>query len=47
MSDLNTVIAKERRPLMKLMDEGPYAVPKRRINENIIIATLNTSFLPS
>lgn len=41
MSDLDTVIAKERRALMKLMDEGPYAIPKRQIDENILIATWN------
>lgn len=41
MSDRDMVIAKERRALMKLMDEGIYAIPKRQIDENILIATWN------
>lgn len=41
MSDLDKVIAKERRDLMKLMDEGRYAIPKRQVDENILIATWN------
>jgi len=41
MSDLDKVIAKERQALMKLMDSGPYAIPKRQIDENILIATWN------
>jgi len=41
MSDLGVTIAKERRALMKVMDEGPYRIPKRQIDENILIATWN------
>lgn len=35
------LIAEERRALMKLMDTGPYRIPSRKINENLIIATWN------
>jgi endonuclease/exonuclease/phosphatase family metal-dependent hydrolase len=34
-------IAKERKELMQLMDEGKYKVPNRRIDENLLIATWN------
>jgi endonuclease/exonuclease/phosphatase family metal-dependent hydrolase len=34
-------IAKERKALMKLMDTGEYKIPKRAIDENILIATWN------
>ncbi len=40
-SEINTRIARERRELMKLMDEGPYQVAKRQVDENILIATWN------
>ena len=36
-----SLFAKERKELMKLMDEGPYKIPNRRIDENILIATWN------
>lgn len=36
-----TLIGQERRDLMRLMDEGPYAIPNRRMNENILIVTWN------
>ena len=41
MSESEMVIARERHALQKLMDEGPYAIPSRRLDENIIIATWN------
>ncbi len=34
-------IATERKNLMSLMDEGEYAVPNRRIDENLLLATWN------
>lgn len=41
MPDENTIIASERLALMDLMDNAPYKVPNRRIDENIMIATWN------
>ena len=41
MADINVTIANERRALMKLMDEGAFKVPSRKLNENLIIATWN------
>lgn len=41
MPNAETLIAKERKALMKLMDEGPFKVPSRRLNENLILATWN------
>lgn len=41
MPDSKLVIAQERKALMKLMDEGPFKVPKRQVDENILIATWN------
>lgn len=41
MASQDRIIAEERRALMKLMDEGPYAIPKRQIDDNILIATWN------
>ena len=41
MNDIHAIIAEERQALMKLMDEGPYLIPKRQIDENILIATWN------
>jgi endonuclease/exonuclease/phosphatase family metal-dependent hydrolase len=41
MSNTAVTIAKERQKLMDLIDEGPYAIPKRQIDENILIATWN------
>jgi endonuclease/exonuclease/phosphatase family metal-dependent hydrolase len=35
------LIAQERRDLMKLMDEGDYAVPNRKVDVNLIVATWN------
>lgn len=37
----NVLIANERRALMDLMDTGPWAIPNRSIDENILIATWN------
>jgi len=34
-------IAKERQALMALMDNEPYKVPSRRMNENLVMATWN------
>lgn len=34
-------IAKERKALMQLMDEGEYKIPNRRIDENLLLATWN------
>ena len=41
MADSARIIAKERQALMKLMDQGPFKVPSRRVNENLLIATWN------
>lgn len=41
MSNSSVIIAKERKALMKLMDRGPYKIPQRRLNDNILIATWN------
>ena len=41
MSESKVVIARERQELQRLMDEGPYAIPSRKLDENIIIATWN------
>ncbi|MCP4990458.1 MAG: endonuclease/exonuclease/phosphatase family protein [Colwellia sp.] len=41
MSTLEKTIAKERKALMKLMDEGDYMVPKRQVDDNLLIATWN------
>ena len=41
MSGTSIRIAQERKALMKLMDEGNFAVPSRRVDENIVIATWN------
>jgi hypothetical protein len=38
MSNLDIIIAKERQALMKLMDEGDYMIPKRQVDDNILIA---------
>ena len=37
----HVTIAKERKALMKLMDQGDFKIPKREVDENIIIATWN------
>ncbi|MFZ5448583.1 MAG: endonuclease/exonuclease/phosphatase family protein [Thermodesulfobacteriota bacterium] len=34
-------IAKERKALMDLMDQGEYQVPSRRVDENLLLATWN------
>lgn len=34
-------IAKERRELMKLMDSGKYAIPSRKVDENLLLASWN------
>ena len=41
MSNSEVLIAQERLDLMKLMDEGNYKIPNRRIDENLLIATWN------
>jgi endonuclease/exonuclease/phosphatase family metal-dependent hydrolase len=41
MADSALQIAKERKALMKLMDAGAFRIPKREVDENIIIATWN------
>ena len=41
MPNSDTIIARERRALMKLMSEGPFKVPSRKLNENLVIATWN------
>ena len=41
MPDSDTTIAKERQALMNLMDQGPFKVPNRRVDENLLIATWN------
>ncbi len=41
MPNSDTIIAKERQGLMKLMRDGPFKVPSRKLNENLIIATWN------
>jgi len=41
MADSARTIAKERKALMKLMDKGPYKIPSRRVDENIVLATWN------
>lgn len=41
MADLNVTIVEERRALMKLMDDGRFRIPSRKLNENLIIATWN------
>ena len=35
------IIAGERQALMKMMDEGEFKVPNRRVDENLLIATWN------
>ena len=41
MPNSATIIAKERHDLMNLMSEGPFKVPSRKLNENLVIATWN------
>jgi exonuclease III len=41
MPESATLVARERKALMKLMDEGSYAIPKRTLDENILIGTWN------
>jgi endonuclease/exonuclease/phosphatase family metal-dependent hydrolase len=41
MPDLDQLIAEERKALMKLMDEGEFRIPRRELDENVIIATWN------
>lgn len=41
MADSDVIIAKERRALMKLMDEGPFRIPQRQVDVNVLIATWN------
>lgn len=41
MCPQNVLIARERRALMNLMDEGAYRVPKRQVDENLLLATWN------
>ena len=35
------IIAKERQALMKLMDSDPHRIPRREIDENVLIASWN------
>ncbi len=35
------IMARERKGLMELMDEGPYRIPPRKVDENLLIATWN------
>ncbi len=35
------VIAKEKKALMGLMDTAPYRIPRREVDENLLIATWN------
>ena len=37
----DVTIAQERKRLMALMDEEPYKIPSRRVDENLLIATWN------
>jgi exonuclease III len=37
----SVLIAKEREALMKLMDQGDFAIPNRRVDENLLLATWN------
>ncbi len=41
MPDSDITIAKERQARMNLMDQGPFKVPNRRVDENLLIATWN------
>jgi len=41
MPNPQVTIAQERKALMKLMDEGNFAIPSRRVDENVVIATWN------
>ncbi|MCZ6492125.1 MAG: endonuclease/exonuclease/phosphatase family protein [Acidobacteria bacterium] len=41
MPDSDLVIARERKALMRLMDEGPFKIPKRQVDDNLLIATWN------
>lgn len=41
MPSLKKTIAKERQALMELMDEGDYAIPSRKLNQNLVIASWN------
>jgi endonuclease/exonuclease/phosphatase family metal-dependent hydrolase len=43
MPDNEITIAEERLKLMELMDQGSYRVPKREVDENILVATWNIS----
>lgn len=41
MSELDLTIGKERKALMELMDNDPYKIPSRKIDENLLLATWN------
>lgn len=41
MATTAQIIAKERKALMELMDNVPYRIPRREVDENILIATWN------
>lgn len=41
MPNSDVIIARERLKLMELMDGGPFKIPSRRLDENILIATWN------
>lgn len=41
MPQSDTLITKERKALMKLMDKGNFKIPSRRVDENILICSWN------
>lgn len=41
MPNLDQIIAKERQDLMNLMSAGPFKIPSRQVDENLLIATWN------
>ena len=41
MADSQVTIAQERKALLDLMDKGPFKIPSRRLDENLLIATWN------
>ena len=41
MPELDSVIANERKELMRLMEKGSFRIPKRQVDENILVATWN------
>lgn len=41
MANMDKRIAQERKALMDMMDQGPHAIPLRKVDESIVIATWN------